>query len=80
MDNTRETFGYLWKQVAEVCLKVFSSDPSPMLGRGREPPPPPSSKMQRSKRRQQTLGNLELRQVRRQRRRRKEKNARINEN
>lgn len=40
MDNTRETFGYLWKQVAEVCLKVFSSDPSPMLGRGREPPPP----------------------------------------
>lgn len=78
MDNTRETFGYLWKQVAEVCLKVFSSDPSPMLGRGREPPP--SSKMQRSKRRQQTLGNLELRQVRRQRRRRKEKNARITEN
>jgi len=66
MDNMRESFGYLWKPVAEACLKVFSSDLSPMLGRGRESPP--SSNMQRSKMAAGAgNGNRELRQVRRQR-------------
>lgn len=67
MDNMKDTFGYLWKQRAEVCLRVFLFRSFSHARKGQKISPTLQYREERNVAAGARNGNGELRQVKRQR-------------